>query len=358
MNSFFGFFGLGKSKNKKTTTQDVLASFPDINYEIEFLKALNKSPTDQLFGLNTYWEGRYTELLGNLTPIIENFITSDFLEVSLKEESLTVNELKAILKENSISTSGNKEVLAKRVHFEVANKDYLSGLQSFYKLTSIGREKISEYEDDFEKRLVSFSLRQAELFERGYIHEFEQNHFQLKNKKTDQRTLGGEFDSLSAKDIAILEHLKKKLGTRIKWNFENETQNKLRASLALRTVNYSTSLNFIGKYFEEIDSTEVQEFHRLTAPITFPDTQSLITAFLEFEYNYLWNLYTLAELLETPEKNRIRPSRILGVQIFNDGCECQEKFGIEKFIWKQEKKIPVLPRHLNCRCIYNGFFSE
>lgn len=355
MNSFFDFFGLGKSRNQKASPKSTTNILPDINYEIEFLKALNKSPTNKLFGLNTYWEGRYTELLGNLKPIIENFIKSNFLEISMKEESLTINQLKAILKENSLPTSGNKEILAKRVLTEISNKDYLVGLQPFYKLTSLGKAKITEYEKDFEEKLVLFFMKQAELFTQGKIDQFEQNHFEVKNRNTDQRTIGGEFESFSTKQISILNHLNNKQGTRVKWNFKNDTQKQLRASLALRTVDHLSSLSFLYKYFENLDSTEVQEFHRLTAPNHFPDTQSSIKAFLEFEYNYLWNLYSLEELLEIPKKNRNIPSKILGVQILNDGCECQEKFGIEKFTWVQEKKIPVLPRHLNCRCIYNGF---
>lgn len=130
--NFLGFRKKTKSISQSQPLEDEI--LPKFNYEIEFLKALNKTSTDKLFGLNTYWEGRYTELLGNLNPIIEKFFSNNLLEKSLKEEALTINQLKEILKKNSLPLTGKKVELTERVNIHVKNKDYRKGLKSHFKL--------------------------------------------------------------------------------------------------------------------------------------------------------------------------------------------------------------------------------
>ena len=91
MNIFSKFFG-GETEKQTLNQSDLELNHPEFNYELEFLQALNKSPASKLFGLNSYWEGRYQELLGNLKPIVSRFISNGFLVESLKEESLNFGD--------------------------------------------------------------------------------------------------------------------------------------------------------------------------------------------------------------------------------------------------------------------------
>jgi hypothetical protein len=191
MNSFFKIFGFRKEERKTDLElSEGKSIFPRFNYRLEFLQALNKTPSDKLFGLNTYWEARFKELLGNLTPIIKNFLSSGLLEISLKEESLTIKELKEILQKNGLTVSGNKEELAKRVFEMVENKAYQKNLTSFYKLTPAGKRELDAYKESFQKEYSNFLHVQASLFSKGKLQEFQKNHIQLNKFYPDQRSLG------------------------------------------------------------------------------------------------------------------------------------------------------------------------
>ncbi|MFN3761273.1 MAG: SAP domain-containing protein [Algoriphagus aquaeductus] len=356
MNSFFKIFGFGKEEKKTDLNlSEGKAIFPKFNYLLEFLKALNKTPTDKLFGLNTYWEGRYKDLLGNLTPIVKTFVSSGLLEISLKEESLRINELKEILKKNGLTVSGNKEELAKRVFEKVENKSYQKNLTSFYKLTPAGKKEVDTYEKTFQKEYSIFLQLQADLFSKGNLYQFELNHFKLDKAFPDQRSLGGKFGGFSQRTIKILTHLKNGLEFRFDWNFDPETKKNLRSSLALRAANFSNNKDFLSKYLSHLDLSEFKDYLQKNNPMEKEKSNvELLEFFLDFEFSFLWNLYCLKEFEEMPEKFGDR-NHYLGVQIWNKGCECEEKFGIEKFNWNEIDKIPTLPRTPNCGCHYSPY---
>lgn len=357
MNSFFKIFGFGNKEEKTDLNlSGGKAIFPKFNYRLEFLKALNKTPSDKLFGPNSYWEGRYKDLLGNLTPIVKSFLSSGLLEISLKEESLTINELKAVLRENGLTVSGKKEELAKRVFEKVENKSYQKNLTSFYKLTPSGKKEVDSYKETFQREYSNFLHVQASLFSKGKLQEFQENHIQLNKLYPDQRSLGftrGEV--FFGRTNQILAHLQDGLKFRIMWYFKPEDEIKIRSALALRAVNFSNEKDFLSEYLGDLILSEFKDYlKKTTEKDSEKSSLELLEFFLEFEYNFLWNLYRLKEFEEIPEKFGDR-NNYLGVQICNEGCECEEKFGIEKFTWDEIEKIPILPRTPNCRCYYSPY---
>jgi len=357
MKGLFKFLGLTKEVTKSQTLQKEESSeFPKFNYKLEFLKALDKSPISNLFGLNTYWEARYRDLLGDLSGIIKKLKSDDLLEVSLVEEALTVPELKQILVDNNLSTSGNKVVLATRVFESVKNKNYLINKESFYKITQKGKEQIKSYRDIFDNEYCNFLHLQASLFAKGNIKEFESNHFRVKDAFPDQRSLGPTFNTFSGKTQKILAHLVKGSRFLYKWDIEEGMQSKLRSAIALRSVNFNNNEAFLSESLKDLTLSGFRIFAEKSTTKLLTNTEILQYA-IEFEHNYLWNLYTLEELKEI-SKSESRSKKFIGVQILNDGCECQNKFNVEKFLWKDLKSVPVLPRTASCRCLYNAFREE
>jgi hypothetical protein len=357
MNIFSRFFGV-KSENKRTEQVASDEKFPNFNYELEFLQALNKSPTSKLFGLNSYWEDRYKELLGDLKPIIKGFLSNGYLVESLKEESLSLKELKFILQKNGLSTTGNKEVLAQRISENVADKSYLRNLDSFFKLTEKGKEEIKSYREKFDIEYSDFLSCQADLFEKGEIQRFISNHFKVKSAFPDQRSIGLGSDSLSEKTKNILRHLSGKKDLRLLSGLPKDMELKVRSVIAILDLNSSLHLPFAEEYLKDLDVLILKDLSARYFGKDFVNDENIsLSNCLFFEYNTLWNHYALEELKGIPN-SRILKNKFFGVQILNEGCFCNEKFGVEKYPWGELDNLPLLPRHLGCKCIFNPFSEE
>ncbi|MCS5490885.1 SAP domain-containing protein [Algoriphagus limi] len=351
MDFFKRFFGNPDSE-KKHSRNEQGNSYPKYNYELEFLDALNKTPTNKLFGLNTYWEGRYKELLGNLSPILEKFLSQGMLEISLKEEALKVSELKKILNDNNLPQSGKKEILAKRVFEEVADKSYAANLIPFYKLTQKGQDAIDLYRENFFKEYYNFQLNQADLFLQKNLNELESNHFQFRELHPDQRYLLGKFDSFGERAKSILKKLCQNEGFRIKWNFLPEFEKRLRVLIAFKEIGIRLFDEFKNEYLKEIDLDELYPIIQGNPErLNFGSKEEFVTNLVNFEYQYFWNQGKLQEIIDYRKSSS--NFRFQGIQVLNDGCECQAKYGEEKFTWDNIKDLPVLPRHVKCRCIIN-----
>lgn len=354
MNIFSRFFEL-KSEKKKNDQVDLEGKHPNFNYKLEFLQALDKSPTSKLFGLNSYWEDRYKELVGDLKPIIKDFYSQGYLVESLKEESLSLKELKIILQKNGLPTSGKKEELARRVSENVTEKSFLKDLNSFLKVTEKGKQKIGSYKEKFDIEYLEFLKFQANLFGQGELQRFISNHFKVKSAFPDQRSIGLDSDILSEKTKKILQHLRGKKELRLLSGFSNDLELKVRSVLGILAIKFGLPFGFAEEYLIDLDVLRLKELSK-----NFIDKDSgieineYISNYLFFEYNTIWNFYTLEELKEVT-KSKNPKNKFFGVQILNDGCRCQEKFGIEKYTWKDLDRIPVLPRSLDCKCIYNAY---
>jgi len=357
MNIFDRFFGK-KMENRTAGLADSDEKFPRFNYELEFLKALNKSPTSKLFGLNTYWEGRYQELLGDLKPILRDFLSNGYLVESLKEESLSLKDLKEILQKNGLPTSGNKEVLAMRISENVSDKSYLKNLDSFYKLTDKGKEVFQRYKEEFDSQYLEFLKYQAGLFVVGNRQQFLSNHFKVKADFPDQRSLGLDSDFLSEKTKKILDHLGGKNELRILSGFPNELILKIKSTIAIYALNFNLPNGFVEEYLREIDFSSLKNLSdNYFGKNSEADKDLNIYNFLLFEFNTLWNLYTLNRYKE--DSKRVSFSKnFMGVQILNQGCKDHEKFGVEKYTWEELNKIPALTRSLTCRCIYSLYRQD
>lgn len=357
MNIFSRFFG-GKTEKQMLNQSDLEVNLPNFNYELEFLQALNKSPISKLFELNSYWEGRYQELLGNLKPIVSRFISNGFLVESLKEESLNLKELKEFLQKNGLPTSGNKEVLAKRISENVSDKSYLKGLDSFYKLTERGKEEIQRYKKEFDFQYLEFLKYQAGLFANGERQQFLSNHFKVKGAFPDQRSMGLASDFLSDDTKKILDHLSGKNQLRILSGFPKELELKIKSIIAIYALSFRLPNGFAEVYLKELDFPKLKvlsdSYFEKDSEV---DKDVNIYNFLLFEFNTLWNYYTLERLKDDSRRENFK-DKFLGVQILNDGCKCQEKFGVEKYPWKELKRIPILTRSLTCRCIYNLYRQD
>jgi hypothetical protein len=357
MKALFKFLGLNKEPPEtETQHKEGSSKFPKFDYKLEFLKALDKRSTSKLFGLNNYWEARYRDLLGDLSGIIKKLKSDNLLEVSLVEEALTIPELKKILADNNLSTSGSKVVLATRVFQSVKNKNYLINRESFYKITQKGKEQIKSYRDQFDNEYCNFLHLQASLFAKCNIKEFESNHFRVKDAFPDQRSLGRTSNTFSGKTQKILAYLIKGRRFLYKWDIEEGMQAKLRSAIALRSVNFNNNEAFLNESLKDLTLSGFRIFAEKSTTKLLTNTELLQYA-IEFEHNYLWNLYTLEELKEI-SKSESRSKMFIGIQILNDGCECQNQFGVEKFLWKDFKSVPVLPRTASCRCLYNAFREE
>lgn len=357
MNIFRRFFGT----KSETKTQGQIASiekFPKFNYELEFLQALNKSPTSKLFGLNSYWEDRYKELLGDLKPIIDGFISEGYLVESRKEESLTIKELKDFLKKHGLSTTGNKEVLVQRILENDVDDSLLKNLDSFFKLTEKGKEEIRTYKEKFDLEYLDFLKSQADIFGRGELQRFISNHFKAKSAFPDQRSMGLGNDAISEKTKNILQYLTGKNELRLLSGLTKEMELKVRSVIAILAVNFRLPVNFSEEYLKDLDLLVLKDLC-----VNFfgkeSENENRVSLYncLFFEYNTLWNYYTLEELKEIPKRERLL-SKYFGVQIINNNCCSNRELRIEKYYWEELGNIPVLPRSLGCVCIYNAFSEE
>ncbi|MDG1276094.1 MAG: SAP domain-containing protein [Algoriphagus sp.] len=357
--SFFGkILGYLNPKNQPNGIIALPEDFPQFNYQIEFLKRLNKTPSSKLFGENTYWEGRFTELLGDLTVIIKKFHKENLLEISLKEESLTIKQLKEILRENNLPLAGNKEILALRVKDQVQNKSYLKGIDSFFKVTRLGENQINSYLEKFESDYVDFLKNQADIFTSGNFSKLEKNHFLLDQAHPDQRSLGANFDEFTTRTKSILNQIASRSNFYFDWKMTDQERQKIKAALAIRAIIFSNNERFISKYLGIIDFSEFKKF--LNQSNLDSDSLSefeIIDYFLKYEFQFLWNNCKIKELKKLLEKEPSIRS-IAGIQIINEGCKCQETFGEEKFKRLENNIIPKLPRHATCTCFYNGFYEE
>ena len=357
MSLFSRFLGI-KSENKRTEQAASDEKFPKFNYELEFLQALNKSPTSKLFGLNSYWEDRYKELLGDLPPIINDFMSKGYLVESLKEESLSLKELKDILQKKGLSTTGNKEVLFQRNSEKVVDKNYLKNLDSFFKLTEKGKKEIKSYQEKFDLEYLDFLSYQAGLFGGGELQRFISNHFKVKSAFPDQRSIGLGSDILSEKTQNILQYLSGKKKLRLLSGLPKEKELKVRSVIAILATNFRLPVNFAEGYLKDLDFITLKERSTKYFGEDFLNDENIsLSNCLFFEYNTLWNYFTLQEIKEIPNR-RIMKNKFFGVQILNEGCSCNEEFGVEKYPWGELDKLPLLPRHLGCKCIYNPFSEE
>lgn len=314
MNIFNRFFGV-KSENKRTEQVASDKKFPKFNYELEFLQALNKSPTSKLFGLNSYWEDRYKELLGDLKAIINDFISKGFLAKSLREESLSLKEIKDILQKNGLSKTGNKEVLAQRISENVVDKSYLKNLDSFFKLTEKGKEEIKSYREKFDIEYSDFLSCQADLFEKGELQRFISNHFKVKSAFPDQRSIGLDSDILSEKTKNILQHLSRKKELRLLSGLPKDMELKVRSVIAILDLNTSLPLPFADEYLKDLDVITLKERSTRYFGKDFVNDENIsLSNCLFFEYNTLWNHYALEELKDIPN-SRILKSKFFGIQI-------------------------------------------
>lgn len=351
MNLLQRFFGNSK-KGGNQDSEGLKVLFPKFNYELEFLDAVNNSPINKLFGYNSYWEPRFSELLGELKPILEKFLTEGMIEISSKEEVLKIPELKKILKENNLPQTGTKEILAKRVFEEVKNKSYASHLIPFYKVTQKGNEDIKNYRDEFLKQSLSFLQNQAELLLKGNISDFESNHFYVRGQHPNQRSLLGVNESFGERTKRILKKLSLKEPFRVRCKFPIEFENKLRVLIGFKEIYVSFFHEFKNEYLKNIDLNEIYSIIRSNSEgFNFGEKEDFLNALIHFEYQYFWNQAKLEEILNFKKS---RPdSKFQGVQILNLGCKCQEEFQEEKYTWDELDRLPKLPRFPRCTCIYN-----
>lgn len=367
MRNILKFFGLGKAEKKvESISNDGSIGFPKYNYELEFLERLNKTSTGFFYELNNNWEGRnsilneywksrFQELIGDLNSIIEKFIKVGLLEISIPEESLTVKELKEILKSSKLKISGKKEELVERVISEVKEKTYLKITDPIFLLTPKGELRIQEYMEDLKQQFFNFIKTQESFFLRGEISKFEKNFFFIKSLNPDQRSMGLSLDRFTEKGIKILHHLYQNRGFRQLWNFEAESEKKLRFCLALRSIYFPYWKEYSTDCLKSLDLTSfkkllfenVKEGENLSEP-------EILNKFIDYESSYLWNFYTLENYKEylnvRDNSSNRRYSKIL---ILSSQCNCTENSDNEDFSLNEFDKIPILPRSATCWCNYS-----
>lgn len=351
MNFFKRFFG--KTEQEEREDSDAFkVSFPKFNYELEFLEALDKTPTNKLLGYNPYWEPRFKELLGELKPILNKFLSTGLIDISLKEEVLKVPELKKILKENNLPQTGNKEILAKRVFDEVEDKSYAIHLIPFYKLTPKGKEGIKNYRDEFLKQSLNFLKHQAELLFENNLSELESNHFYIRGQHPDQRSLFGQMDSFGDRTKLVLKKLIQYESFRIQCKFPIEFEKKLRVLIGFRKMIIPFFEEFKNEYLKEIDLKEIYSILKTNPEnFDFGEKDDFLNTLIHFEHQHFWNQAKLEEILDF--KRRRPDCKFEGIQIINSGCKCHEEFGEEKYTWDKLDHLPKLPRFTKCICIYN-----
>lgn len=177
-------------------------------------------------------------------------------------------------------------------------------------------------------------------------------------KIKDQRSIGLDSDILSEKTKNILQHLSGKKELRLLSGLPKDMELKVRSVIAILDLNTSLPLPFADEYLKDLDVITLKERSTRYFGKDFVNDENIsLSNCLFFEYNTLWNHYALEELKDIPN-SRILKSKFFGVQILNEGCSCNKKFGVEKYYWGQLDKVPLLPRHLGCRCIYNAFREE
>ena len=333
--------------------------YPKFNYEIEFLSRLKGVASDPIFGQNTYWPNHFKELLGELGPIVKKMISNGFLEISSKEEVLTVPQLKEILNNNDLSTSGNKQVLCKRVKEEVRDKSYEKGLSAFFKITETGKKIIESYFSQFSKEYALFLHQILGLLLEGKIKEAENRYFFFQNMKSDQRSIGESFEKFSDKTLQILNLIRKNKALYFEGGFNGKEKNDIMDTLNIFAITFPNFHNsepspFFLEKLSNVNLSKFKEYLSQSKKVKAGILDNLplvIGYYLHFEYSFLYNKVEISDFMNRSKSDRFR-SNYSGIQILNRDCECNEVFGEERFSWDELDKIPEIPRLGNCNCIY------
>lgn len=351
MEFFKRLFGKSHTENEQVKNKPN-ATFPRYNYELELLDALNKTPTNKLFGINPYWEERYKELLGNLSPLLKKFLSQGLLEISLKEEVLKISELKKILKDNNLTQSGNKATLAKRVFEEVEDKSYAVNLIPFYKVTKKGQNEIQAYRKTLLNEFIQFHFDQAQLFLDNNLKELEFKHFRLRELHPDQRFLFGKYESFGDRSRILLKNIYLNGDFRLLWNFPQVFESRLRVLLAFKEIGIRFFEEFKNEYLKEIEMEEIYAHVQSNSEgFDFGSREDFLNNLIHFEYQNFWNQGKFQEIMDFKKR---RPNlKFEGIQVLNDSCDCKGLYGEEKFTWDEITDLPTLPRHVKCRCIFN-----
>ncbi len=367
MKNIFEFFGLTiREKKVQSSLKNERIEFPKYNYELEFLEGLNKTSTGFFYELNNNWEGRnsilngywksrFQELIGDLNPVVEEFIREELLEISLPEESLTVKELKEILKSNGLKISGKKEELVERIISEVKEKTYLRITDPVFRLTPKGGLRIQEYKEDLKQQFLNFIKTQESIFLRGEFSELEKNYFYIRSLNPDQRSIGGSIDRFAEREIKILNHLHQKKGFRQPWNFEAESEKKLRFCLAIKSIFFPYWKEYSIDCLKSLDLTSFKKllFQEKKDAENLSD-QEILIEFIEYESNYLWNFYWLEDLKKYLNgRANSRNSAYSKIIIIGSQCNCTVNPDNEDYSKNELDRIPILPRTTTCRCQYS-----
>ncbi|RIW12558.1 hypothetical protein D0X99_18780 [Algoriphagus lacus] len=336
---------------------------PNFNYEIELLSILNGFSANPIFGLNTFWPERFKELLGDIDPIIKNFLSKDLLKINLEEESLSMVQLKEILQKNNLKTSGSKTELANRVREKIEDKSYLKGLSPLFKITDKGKELVKSYEDQFSKEYDLFLNQILKIILEGKIIEAEKEYFSLKSKFPDQRSLGGSLNKFGDCTLEILKYILEKKVPYFEGRFNELEKNTIREALIIFSITFPNFFNseptsFFIEKLKMIDFSLFRDKLSKSSRVSHKVLENplrVIGYYLHYEYSYIYNLAEFSQIVEKSRSERFS-TKYSGVQILNNGCECQEIFGEEKYEWSKIKSIPSIPRNGFCRCIYLPYY--
>ncbi len=328
------------------------------------LELLSRLPRTQIdMRLAELWE----PLVGQLDSIVKRFLRDGLIEEAGILEKLEVShkvpDLKRILSERGIKPKGKKTDLAAQV-VEVlrpADADALLRSVRLYRATERGQQVINEYLKRKRRRRERMESDALGMLLSGDIDGAGRRVARYESGQVFPRGVGLEWS----------RGMPRRTVEQAKWlvghsyddlDLDNEHRRLVGAQLALSDMLGEGTekagkriLNTIGR---EFSCRPLEEFLRQEPCGGYASGRD------PEKPADLAELYAHTKLFEASAVTMLAEYRSLhfakGIEITraDDGCRMCDKGKVERYTWNQRHKIPKLPRHWGCRCVYSAWLEE
>lgn len=365
-----GIFNFNKNKQSDTTnayrfdnTSNSTNKYKPLNienlnkYKIEYLKRLDgKRKSDYL---SEHWDN----VLISRTNCKLELIKKDFLKKADAKESLQyliIPDLKNILKTNNLKVSGKKQELIDRILLNL-EEDVINQFinEPIYVLSKKGLFVVNKY-DEMLKNIyeshtqIAYDLIKKYDFPKAFEEVYNYYDFIDVNiytfnppkvkKKFDENfyKLYKQISALKLKDLNNTPEFKKLLKIALLYSY-----------MYYDGISDSrTILNFISRFTtEKLQCKELDEFVKNNE--FYLKNHSL---YKDNEHLYIHTVCSTIHnnlQLEKFKNNKFIRKTTKGITILNSDKECSICSRLNPNTpWKKIKKIPSLPAHYGCRCMY------
>ncbi|MBU3154479.1 hypothetical protein [Clostridium estertheticum] len=333
------------------------------NADCEFLKYLNNKQLD-----NHIRESRFKEVLGDIEKRVQYYIKQGIIRVAGFEDvipHMTIKDLKALLDEHNIKikSSIKKADLAKFV-FQNIPKDHFMKIvkdKNWFVLTERGGQIVDAYFENKEKEREALINALYVLLGRGEIEKAERTVASLEIKQVFPRGLNWDFSKVDQRCIDRVREIYKLDYSDLNNTpeFINDLKDEVVLCELLGQNNERVYDRLKMRTTEEINCPTLEKYlskqpeGRMLKSLG-NRVEDMTFVYSHTKYFEASNNVELRKLIQS-----INSGMGDGIEILNTKVGCTVcNSGKLKFSKKALDKVPKLPRHYGCRCIYVLTFKD